>query len=124
MGRKSGLGSIGMLFALIGSILMIVTGVITIVNTILTQFDELLSNINISIYDSGVVGADPLVRGLVVLLFGLVVLWSWKDDRVSSGDSMLLWSIIYIVLPFILGGGFGGLLVLIAGILLLIDYLT
>ena len=122
MAKKSGLSDLGIILALIGGIIMAIYGILRIVGVFITEANEVLS----SAFDvdllSGNIGGENgvLVAGIIALVLGLVVIWVWKEKKVS-GDGILLWGIVFIVIGLI-GGSPGGLLLLIGGILLVIDY--
>ncbi|MHA1992193.1 MAG: hypothetical protein ACW981_18805 [Candidatus Hodarchaeales archaeon] len=122
MAKKSGLSDLGVILALIGGIIMAVYGILRIVGVFVSEANDLLQ----SAFDvdllSGSIGGDngALVAGVIALVLGLVVIWVWKEKK-ASGDGILLWGIVFIVFGLI-GGSLGGLLLLIGGLLLVIDY--
>ena len=122
MARKSGLGTLGMLLALIGSILLIIFGLALIVSTVVSGFEDVLAQLNYRIIDLSTYGGDNVVYGILAIIFGVIVFYTWKNGNVKSGDDLLVYGIVYVVLYLVLGGGLGGVLVLLGGVLLIIDY--
>jgi hypothetical protein len=56
-----------------------------------------------------------------MVALGIVAIYGYKQLAGKPKSELLLWGIIYIVVG-ILGAGLGGLLVLVGGIVLVIDY--
>ena len=123
MAKKSGLSDLGVILALIGGIIMAIYGILRIVGVFVAEANDVLS----SAFDvellSGSIGGENgvLIAGVIALVLGLIVIWVWKE-RKASGDGILLWGIVFIVFGLI-GGSLGGLLLLLGGILLVLDYL-
>ncbi|OLS22623.1 MAG: hypothetical protein HeimC3_28970 [Candidatus Heimdallarchaeota archaeon LC_3] len=122
MAKKSGLSDLGVILALIGGIIMVVYGILRIVGVFVAEANDILSDAFDVDLLSGNIGGENgvLIRGIIALVLGLVVIWVWKE-RKASRDGILLWGIVFIVIGLI-GGSPGGLLLLIGGILLVIDY--
>ncbi|MFW9780598.1 MAG: hypothetical protein ACFFE8_17280 [Candidatus Heimdallarchaeota archaeon] len=124
MAKKSGIGDLGILLALIGGILMAVFGILRIVGSFMAEVNDLLQTLFDVNFVGGFLGENGgLISGAIALLLGVIVIWAWRTKQVSSGNDLLLWGIIYIVLGLI-GGSLGGMLVLLGGILFVIDYLV
>ncbi|MHA2365461.1 MAG: hypothetical protein ACXAC7_16005 [Candidatus Hodarchaeales archaeon] len=119
MAKKSGLSDIGLILALIGGIIMAIFGILRIIGYFIEDINT-SDYMDISILGSGA-SEGALAGGIIALVLGIILIWVWKEKKVGTGDSILIWGIIFIVFGLI-GGSLGGLLVLIAGILLLIDY--
>jgi len=118
LAKSSGLTGIGNLLAVVGGIIMVIFGILAIVGTVVNSFNEALVQLNFQIYR---VSNDSLVGGIITLVIGIVLIYIYKEKHANAGDELLIYGIIYIVLGF-LGGSLGGLLAIIGGILLIIDF--
>ena len=117
---KSSLGNAGLILALVGGILLIIFGVLSIASYFVSSFNDLLNQVQLySLYT----GSERLlVGGIIAFVIGVVVVYVWKEGKVGAGDSLLIWGIVFIILGLV-GGSLGGLLVILGGILLILDFL-
>ena len=129
MGRyaRSGLGGLGLILAIIGGILMVIYGILRIVGSVLTEINTYTQQFNLTLIDfsSGTGQNAAIIQGVVALILGLIVVYAWKNKNSSIRDSgdLIVWGIIFIILGLI-AGSFGGLLVFLGGLLLVIDGLV
>ena len=124
MAKASGLTDIGNLLAVVGGVIMVIFGILAIVYTIAGSLQDSLSNFtqyNYQAYHYGGGDLGGIVGGIITLVLGIVLIYIYKEKKAKSGDEILIYGIIYIVLGLI-GGSIGGLLAIIGGILLIIDF--
>jgi len=117
---------IGRILGLIGGILMIVLGIIIVINNILDEailaLDQFGVDLGLNFVGDAVGGANSwLVAAALMIIFGIVAIFGYKQLSGKPKGELLVWGIIYIVVG-ILGAGLGGLIVLLGGIVLVIDY--
>ena len=115
---RSGLGEIGLILALVGAILLIIFGILEIVATISSGFNQ-FTQYNYHLFEYS--GFNGVVYGIIAIVFGIIIIWAWRYGKIYGHDDELIWGIVFIVFG-ILAGTIGGLLVLLGGILLLIDF--
>lgn len=119
MAKSSGLTDIGNLLAVIGGIIMVIFGILAIAGSFVSSINNTFSNYN---YHIDFLGAQTaLIYGIIMLVVGIVLIYLYKEKHGKTGDDLLIYGIIFIVLG-IVGNGLGGLLAIIGGILLIIDF--
>ncbi len=111
---------IGRILGVLGGIIMVVVGIIIVINNVMELALD-LGLIQINAAAEVLQGGSWLVSAAIMLVCGIVAIYGYKELGGKKKEGLLLWGIIYIVVA-IVGGGIGALLVLIAGILLLLDY--
>ena len=97
---------------------MVIFGILAIVGTFASEANNVFSQYNYFHQDFGVSG---LIYGIILLVLGLILIYIYKGKSGSSGDDLLIYGIVFIVIGFI-GGTLGGLLAIIGGILLIVDF--
>ncbi len=117
---------IGRILGVIGGILMIVLGIVMVVNNVLDDaifaLDQFGVDLGMNFVGEAIGGADSrLIAGAIMIVLGIVAVFGYKQLAGKPKNELLLWGIIYIVVG-IIGAGLGGLLVLLGGIVLVIDY--
>ncbi|MHA2244287.1 MAG: hypothetical protein ACXADY_04920 [Candidatus Hodarchaeales archaeon] len=112
---------IGRILGAIGGLLMIIFGIIYVINNLLEELID-LSQIGFNVV-GGAVGGDMqwVVSAAVLVLCGVIAVYGYQKLGSKDKGDLILWGIIYIVLG-IVGGSIGGLITLIGGIILVIDY--
>ncbi len=121
MAKSSGLTDIGNILAVVGGILMVIFGILGIVSTVVSSVNNALQQVNIPSYGPNFVRGDALVGSIILLVIGIVLIYIYKEKKARSGDEILIFGIIYIVLGWI-AWSLGGILAIIGGILLIIDF--
>ena len=113
---------IGRILGVIGGILLIVIGIIITVNNVLQEALLTLDLLGAN-FLGDTVGGDFgwVISTALMIVCGLIAIFGYQKLGSKDKSDLLLWGIIYIVVGFI-GWGLGGILVLIGGIILLIDY--
>ena len=117
---------IGRILGVIGGILMIVLGIVMIVNNVLDEaifaLDQFGVDLGMNFVGDTVGGSNSwLIAGALMIILGIVAIYGYQQLAGKGKGDLLVWGIIYIVVG-ILGAGLGGLLVLLGGIVLVIDY--
>jgi len=116
---KSGIADIGVILSLVGAIILVVFGILRIVSVFVEGLESLLA-LDISLLGSG--DQTMLVAGgIIAILLGAIVIWAWKEKKISSQGDYIIWGIILVVIG-IIGGSLGGLLILVGGILVILGY--
>lgn len=117
MTKKGGLTDLGVILGVIGGLILIIFGILRIASEFVEDLADLL------FFDYNVITADNaenvLYAGIIEIIIGVIVLWAWREKKVSG--NILVWGIVYIILGLI-GGSLGGLLIILGGILLVLDY--
>jgi hypothetical protein len=113
---------IGRILGVIGGIVMIVVGIIIAVNNVLQEALLTLDLLGAN-FVGDTVGGDLgwVISTALMIVCGLIAIFGYQKLASRDKGDLLLWGFIYIVVGFV-GWGLGGILVLIAGIILLIDY--
>lgn len=113
---------IGRILGVIGGIVMIVVGIIIAVNNILQEALLTLDLLGAN-FVGDTVGGDLgwVISTALMIVCGLIAVFGYQKLASRDKGDLLLWGIIYIVVGLV-GWGLGGILVLVAGIILLIDY--
>ena len=116
----------------IGRILGVIGGILMIIFAILVVINELVSGILGALEDftfTGVVsiGGDAigelawLVGAVILVVCGIVAIYGYKDLDSKDTGKLLIWGIIFIVLG-IIAFSLPGILLIVGGIVLIIDY--
>lgn len=124
MAKASGLTDIGNILALVGGIIMVIFGILEIVNSVASSLSSSLDTVtkyNYHLYNFGTGTLGGVIDGIILLVLGIVLIYIYKEKKAKSGDEILIFGIIYIVLG-VLAWGIGGILSVIGGILLIIDF--
>lgn len=117
------LKGIGRILGVLGGIIMVVFAIIIVVSNIASDlveaFNDILDLTTINI--AGQINLDWVISAAVTLVCGLIAIFGYQKLSSRDKGDLLLWGLIYILIGLI-GGTIGGLFVLIAGIILIIDY--
>ncbi len=111
---------IGRFLGAIGGLIMLIIGIISVINNVLGEIVALgLLGLN---FVGDTIGGDFgwIIAAAIMIICGLIAIYGYQQLASKGKGDLLVWGIIYIVLG-IIGAGLGGLLVLIAGIVLLLD---
>ena len=113
---------IGRILGVIGGLVMIIFGIIIVVNNLLQEALLTLDLLGAN-FLGDTVGGDFgwVVSAALMIVCGLIAIFGYQKLSSRDKGDLLLWGIIYIVVGLV-GWGLGGILVLIAGIILVIDY--
>jgi hypothetical protein len=105
---------------------MIILGIVITINNVLDEailaLDEFGVDLGMNFVGDAVGGASSwIIAAALMIIFGIVAIYGYKQLEGKPKGELLLWGIIYIIVG-ILGAGLGGLLVILGGIVLVIDY--
>lgn len=119
---KSGIAGIGIILSVVGALILVIFGILRIAGEFIEGLDSLLA-LDISVLGSVGSGdqVTSIVNGIIAILLGVIVLWAWKEKKVSAKGDYILWGIVFVVIG-IIGGSLGGLLILVGGILIILGY--
>ena len=113
---------IGRILGVIGGLLMIIIAIVFVVNNVVNEILD-LSALGLNVFGEMDLGEDIgwVVSAAVMVVCGIIAVFGYQKLASRDKGDLILWGIIYIVVG-IVGGSLGGLLVLIGGIILVIDY--
>ncbi|MFX0125283.1 MAG: hypothetical protein ACFFAE_16770 [Candidatus Hodarchaeota archaeon] len=114
---------IGRILGVLGGIIMVVFAILIAVREVASELVEAMEDIlEISTINiAGQAGLDWIVSVIITLVCGLIAIYGYQRLASKDKGDLILWGIIYIVIGLV-GGTIGGLIVLIGGIILVIDY--
>ena len=119
------LKGIGRILGVLGGIIMVVFAIIIVISNVASELVEAmadlvdLTTINLA---GQALGAEAwIVSAAITLVCGLIAIFGYQKLTSRDKGDLILWGIIYIVIGLV-GGTIGGLIVLIGGIVLVIDY--
>ncbi len=119
------LKGIGRILGMLGGIIMVVFALIIVVtglaSDLVDAFSEILDLATFNIAGQALGTTAWLVSAAITLVCGLIAIFGYQKLASRNKGDLILWGIIYIIVGLV-GGTIGGLLVLIAGIILVIDY--
>ena len=116
---KSGIADLGIILSVVGALILVIFGILRTAGGLVEGLEDLLA-FDISILGSG----DQtmlIVGGIIAIILGVIVLWAWKEKKISSKGDYIIWGIVFVVIG-IIGGSLGGLLILVGGILIILGY--
>lgn len=119
------LKGIGRILGVLGGIIMVVFAIIIVISNVAAELIEAMSDIldlaTINVAGQ-TLGADAwIVSAAITVVCGLIAIFGYQKLSSRDKGDLILWGIIYLLIGFI-GGTVGGLIVLIGGIILIIDY--
>ncbi len=119
------LRGIGRILGVLGGIIMVVFAIIIVISNVASElveaFGDILDLATINIAGQALGDTGWIVSAAITLICGLVAILGYQKLTSKDKSDLILWGIIYIVIGLI-GGTLGGLIVLIGGIVLVIDY--
>ncbi|MFX1515852.1 MAG: hypothetical protein ACFFC6_06055 [Promethearchaeota archaeon] len=119
------LRGIGRILGVLGGIIMIISAIIIVVSNVAAELVEAmtdlieLTTINIAGQALGTTGW--IITAAIIAVCGLIAILGYQKLSSKDKSDLILWGIIYIIIGLV-GGTVGGLIVLIGGIVLVIDY--
>jgi hypothetical protein len=117
------LKGIGRILGVLGGIIMVVFAIIIAVSNVASELVEAMSDIldMTTINLAGQAGLDWIVSVVITFVCGLIAIYGFQKLASRDKGDLLLWGVIYIIIGLV-GGTIGGLIVLIGGIILVLDY--
>lgn len=117
------LKGIGRILGVLGGIIMVVFAILIAVREVAYELVEAMEDIiNLTTLNiAGEAGLDWIVSVAITLVCGIIAIYGYMQLASRDKGALILWGIIYIVIGLV-GGTIGGLIVLIGGIILVIDY--
>ena len=118
--KMADLKFLGRITGFIGGILLLLFGIVGIIR----NFGNITVDLGLLEYNliSGFVGTEGWIITVAILIIcGIVAVFGYKQLSGRKEGGLLLWGIIFTVIGLI-AGTLGGLIVLIGGIVLIIDY--
>jgi len=117
------LKGIGRILGVLGGLIMVVFAIIIVISNLaedlVAAFSDILDLTTINI--AGQFDLEWFISAAITLVCGLIAIFGYQKLASRDKGDLILWGIIYIVIGLV-GGTIGGLIVLIAGIILVIDY--
>ena len=115
---------ISRILSLIGGIILILVGIIKIIDSaleqsILGQFG--LEILQLNFLDDLIGTQGWLITAALMIICGLIAIFIYQKLKGKKEGSLLVYGIVLIILGLV-GETLGGLLLLLAGIVLIIDY--
>lgn len=119
------LKGLGRILGVLGGLIMVVFAIIMVISNVAAELVEAMQDIidltTINIARESM-GADAwIVAAAITAVCGVIAIFGYQKLASRDKGDLILWGIIYIVLGLV-GGTVGGLIVLIGGIVLIIDY--
>ncbi|MFX0126264.1 MAG: hypothetical protein ACFFAE_21770 [Candidatus Hodarchaeota archaeon] len=110
----------GRILGLLGGLLMIVFAFVRV----LREFADIAIDLGILEFTvvRGLLGTESwMISAAILVICGIIVVYGYKQLAEEQKKNLLLWGIIYIVVG-LAAGTVAGLVVLLGGIILVIDY--
>lgn len=118
------LKGIGRILGVLGGLIMVVFAIIILISNVAAELEEAMQDI-IDLATINIAGqalsADWIVSAAITAVCGLIAIFGYQKLTSRDKGDLILWGIIYVVIGLV-GGTVGGLIVLIGGIILIIDY--
>ncbi|MFX1284562.1 MAG: hypothetical protein ACFFB5_12955 [Promethearchaeota archaeon] len=119
------LKGLGRILGALGGLIMIVFAIIIAVSNLAADLVEAFSDIldlaTINVAGQALGSTAWIIAAAITLVCGVIAIYGYQKLSSKDKGDLILWGIIYIVIG-IVGGTVGGLIVLIAGVILVIDY--
>ncbi|MFX0013309.1 MAG: hypothetical protein ACFFB2_02420 [Promethearchaeota archaeon] len=119
------LKGIGRILGVLGGIIMLIFAIIIAVSNLAEDLVEAMSDIldltTINLTGQALGEQGWIIAATITAVCGLIAILGYQKLASRDKSALILWGIIYIVIG-IIGGTVGGLIVLIGGIILVIDY--
>ncbi len=119
------LKGIGRILGILGGIIMVVFAIIIVVSNVAAElveaFADILDLATINVAGEALGASAWIISAAITIVCGLIAIFGYQKLASKDKGDLILWGIIYIVIGLI-GGTVGGLIVLIGGIILVIDY--
>ncbi len=116
---------IGRILGVLGGLIMVIFAIVIVVSNVAAELVEAFSDIldltTINLADQALGTEAWIIAAAITLICGLIAIVGYQKLSSRDKGDLILWGIIYIVIGLI-GGTVGGLIVLIGGIVLVIDY--
>ncbi len=119
------LKGIGRILGVLGGIIMIIFAIIIIISNVASELVEAMADLvdltTINLAGQALGTTAWIISAAITLVCGLIAILGYQKLTSKDKGDLILWGIIYIVIGLV-GGTVGGLIVLIGGIILVIDY--
>ena len=119
------LRGIGRILGVLGGIIMVVFAIVMVVSNVASELVAAFSNIldlaTINIAGQALGSTGWIISAAITVVCGVIAVFGYQKLSSKDKGDLILWGIIYIVIGLV-GGTVGGLIVLIGGIILVIDY--
>jgi len=116
---------IGRILGVLGGLIMVIFAIVIVVSNVAAELVEAFSDIldltTINLAGQALGTEAWIIAAAITLVCGLIAIVGYQKLSSRDKGDLILWGIIYIVIGLI-GGTVGGLIVLIGGIVLVIDY--
>lgn len=116
---------IGRILGVLGGLIMVIFAIVIVVSNVAAELVEAFSDIldltTINLANQALGTEAWIIAAAITLVCGLIAIVGYQKLSSRDKGDLILWGIIYIVIGLI-GGTVGGLIVLIGGIVLVIDY--
>ena len=111
---------VGRITGVLGGLLLLLFGIVVVIR----NFGNITVDLGLLEYNliSGFIGSEGwIITAAILIICGIVAIFGYKQLTGKKSGELLLWGIIYAIIGLI-AGTLGGLIVLIGGIVLIIDY--
>lgn len=119
------LKGIGRILGVLGGIIMVVFAIIIVISNVASELLEAMADLvdltTINLAGQALGTQAWIISAAITLVCGLIAIFGYQKLTSRDKGDLILWGIIYIVIGLV-GGTVGGLIVLIGGIVLIIDY--
>jgi hypothetical protein len=117
------LKGIGRILGVLGGLIMVVFAILITARNVASELVEAMEDIIeiTTLNIAGQAGLDWIVSVAITLVCGIIAIYGYQQLASKDKGALILWGIIYIIIGLV-GGTIGGLIVLIGGIVLVIDY--
>lgn len=119
------LKGIGRILGVLGGLIMVIFAIIIVISNVASELleamAELLDLTTINLAGQALGAEAWIISAAITLVCGLIAIFGYQKLTSRDKGDLILWGIIYILIGLV-GGTVGGLIVLIGGIILVIDY--
>lgn len=119
------LKGIGRILGILGGIIMIIFAIIFSISNVAAELVEAMADLvdltTINLAGQALGTSGWIIAATITAVCGLIAILGYQKLASKDKSNLILWGIIYIVIGLV-GGTVGGLIVLIGGIVLVIDY--
>jgi hypothetical protein len=119
------LKGIGRILGVLGGLIMIIFAIIIVISNVAAELVEAMADLvdltTINLAGQALGTSGWIIAAAITAVCGLIAILGYQKLTTKDKSDLILWGIIYIVIGLV-GGTVGGLIVLIGGIVLVIDY--
>lgn len=119
------LKGIGRILGVLGGLIMVIFAIVIVISNIAAELVETMADLvdltTINLAGQALGTGAWIISAAITVVCGCIAIFGYQKLSSRDKSDLILWGIIYIVIGLV-GGTLGGLIVLIGGIILVIDY--